>query len=203
MVVSRALMGVAIPLAAVRLRAPEAWLGAMIAGGFLSDIYDGVLARRWGTATAALRIADSAADTVFYVGVLVAVVERHWPVIHARLWLLAVLLGLEATRVVFDWVKFRRMASYHSYASKAWSALLALATVALLCFNDGFWLTTVAIAWGILCDLEGLAMSALLPRWTHDVKNLRRALSIRQKMLAQPLPVQIQGNRLSQVERSR
>jgi phosphatidylglycerophosphate synthase len=189
MVVSRALLGVAIPLAAVRLRAPEAWLGAMIAAGFLSDIYDGVLARRWGTATAALRIADSAADTVFYVGVLVAVVERHWPVIHARLWLLAVLLGLEATRVVFDWVKFRRMASYHSYASKAWSALLALATVALLCFDGGFWLTTVAIAWGILCDLEGLAMSALLPRWTHDVKNLRRALRIRQKMLAQPLPV--------------
>ena len=189
MVVSRGLMGVAIPLAASRVRAPEAWLGAMIAAGFLSDIYDGVLARRWGTATAALRIADSSADTVFYVGVLVAVVERHWPVIHARLGLLVVLLGLEATRVVFDWVKFGRMASYHSYASKAWSALLALATVALLCFNRGFWLTTVAIAWGILCDLEGLAMSAVLPRWTHDVKNLRRALRIRQKMLAQPLPV--------------
>jgi phosphatidylglycerophosphate synthase len=189
MVGSRALLGVAIPIAAARLRAPEVWLGAMIAAGFLSDIYDGVLARRWGTATAALRIADSAADTVFYVGVLVAVVERHWPVIHARLWLLAVLLGLEATRVVFDWVKFGRMASYHSYASKAWSALLVLATIALLCFDRGFWLTTVAIAWGILCDLEGLAMSALLPRWTHDVKNLRRALRIRRKMLAQPLPV--------------
>lgn len=182
-------MGVAIPLAAARLRAPEAWLGAMIAAGFLSDIYDGILARRWGTATAALRIADSAADTVFYVGVLVAVVERHWQVIHARLWLLAVLLGLETTRVVFDWLKFGRMASYHSYASKAWSALLALATIALLCFNRGFWLTTVAIAWGILCDLEGLAMSAVLPRWAHDVKNLRRALRIRQKMLAQTVPV--------------
>ena len=193
MVVSRALLGVAISIAAARMRAPEAWLGAMIVAGFLSDIYDGVLARRWGTATAALRIADSAADTVFYVGVLIAVVERHWPVIHARLWLLAVLLGLEATRVVFDWVKFGRMASYHSYASKAWSALLALATIALLCFNRGFWLSTVAIAWGILCDLEGLAMSAILPEWTHDVKNLRRALRIRRKMLAQPEPVANSG----------
>ena len=189
LVVSRALLGVAIPLAAARLHAPEIWLGAMIAAGFLSDIYDGVLARRWGTATAVLRIADSAADTVFYVGVLIAVVERHWPVIHARLWLLAVLLGLEATRVVFDWAKFGRMASYHSYASKAWSALLALATIALLCFNRGFCLCTAAIAWGILCDLEGLAMSAMLPQWTHDVKNLRRALRIRRKMLAQRQPV--------------
>jgi CDP-diacylglycerol--glycerol-3-phosphate 3-phosphatidyltransferase len=187
MVVCRTLLGAAIPLAAARLRVPEAWLGAMIAAGFLSDIYDGVLARRWGTATAALRIADSAADTVFYVGVLIAVVERHWPVIHARLWLLAVLLGLEATRIVFDWAKFGRMASYHSYASKAWSALLAMATIALLCFNRGLGLTTVAIFWGILCDLEGLAMSVILPQWTHDVKNLRRAVKIRRKMQAQPV----------------
>jgi phosphatidylglycerophosphate synthase len=189
MVVSRTLLGVAIPLAAMRLRAPEPWLGAMIAVGFVSDVYDGVLARRWGTATAALRIADSAADTIFYVGVLVAVVERHWPVIHARLGLLAALLALEAARMVFDWVKFRRMASYHSYASKAWSVLLALATIALLCFDRWFWLTTVAIAWGILCDLEGLAMSALLPEWTHDVKNLRRALRLRHEMLEQAVPV--------------
>jgi phosphatidylglycerophosphate synthase len=193
MVVGRALLGVAIPLTAMQLSAPEAWLGAMIAAGFVSDIYDGVLARRWGTATAALRVADSAADTFFYMGVLVAVVERHWPVIHARLGLLAVLLALEATRIIFDWVKFGCMASYHSYASKAWSALLVLATIALLCFNRGFWLSTVAIAWGILCDLEGLAMSALLPEWTHDVKNLRRALRIRRKMLAQSLPVTTTG----------
>jgi CDP-diacylglycerol--glycerol-3-phosphate 3-phosphatidyltransferase len=187
MVASRALLGVAIPITSARVRAPEVWLGAMIVAGFLSDIYDGVLARRWRTATAALRVADSAADTVFYIGVLVVVVERHWPVIHARWWLLAALLGLEAARIIFDWLKFGRMASYHSYASKAWSALLVLATIALLCFNRGFWLTTVALAWGILCDLEGLAMSAVLPRWTHDVKNLRRALRIRQKMLAQPV----------------
>ena len=189
MVVGRALLGIAIPLAAARLQSPEALLGAMIVAGFLSDIYDGVLARRWGTATAALRISDSAADTVFYIGVLIAVVERHWPVLHDRLWLLAALLGLEATRIAFDWVKFGRMASYHSYASKAWSALLAIATIALLCFNRGFWLTTLAIAWGILCDLEGLTMSLLLPQWTHDVKNLRRALRIRQKMLAASEPV--------------
>jgi CDP-diacylglycerol--glycerol-3-phosphate 3-phosphatidyltransferase len=136
-----------------------------------------------------LRIADSAADTVFYVGVLVAVVERHWPVIHERLWLVAALLGLEAARFIFDWVKFRRIASYHSYASKAWGALLAMATIALLCFDGAFWLTTVAIVWGILCDLEGLAMSAILPQWAHDVKHLRRALRIRRKMLAASVPI--------------
>jgi CDP-diacylglycerol--glycerol-3-phosphate 3-phosphatidyltransferase len=94
-----------------------------------------------------------------------------------------VLLALEALRAVFDWIKYRRLSSYHSYAAKLWGVLLATSTVALLCFNRGYWLLTAALAWGILCDLEGLTMTALLPVWTHDVKTLARALELRGTML--------------------
>jgi phosphatidylglycerophosphate synthase len=184
MVGLRAVFGPLLAIVALRMTAAEPWLGAMIAVGFLFDVYDGILARRWGTASAALRVADSAADTVFYIGVLAAVVERHWPVIRDRIWWLAALLFCEILRWLFDWAKYRRLASYHSYASKLWSALLATATISLLCFNRGFWLVTVALVWGILCDLEGLTMSALLPEWTHDVKTLRRAFALRREMLA-------------------
>ena len=163
---------------------PEPWLGAVIVVGFLSDVYDGILARRWGTESARLRVADSAADTVFYLGVLVAVVLRHWPVLRDRLGLLVALLLLEGFRLAFDWAKFRRMASYHSYVSKVWGILLAVTAIALLCFDRAFWLVSVALAWGIVCDLEGLAMSALLPEWTHDVKTLSRALKLRKQMRA-------------------
>ena len=159
----------------------------MIAAGLVSDVYDGILARRWQTDTAALRVADSAADTIFYLGVLAAIVERHWPVLRDRLWLLTALLALETLRILFDWMKFRRMASYHSYAAKAWGLLLAAATIALLCFNRAPWLITVALVWGILCDMEGMAMSALLPQWTHDVRTLRRALELRRQLPAQVL----------------
>ena len=183
----RALLGPALAVAARGMTAPEAWLGAMIAAGLVSDVYDGILARRWQTDTAALRVADSAADTIFYLGVLAAIVERHWPVLRDRLWLLTALLALETLRILFDWMKFRRMASYHSYAAKAWGLLLAAATIALLCFNRAPWLITVALVWGILCDMEGMAMSALLPQWTHDVKTLRRALELRRQLPAQAL----------------
>jgi CDP-diacylglycerol--glycerol-3-phosphate 3-phosphatidyltransferase len=183
MLVCRAILGPAIAIMA-RLPNPELWLGTMIAAGFLSDVYDGILARRWGTATPVLRIADSAADTVFYLGVLAAITERHWPVLRANLALLVALLALEALRWIYDWLKFRRMASYHSYAAKFWGVLLVAATLALLCFNRAFWLVTAALAWGILCDLEGLAMSILLPAWAHDVRTLPRAFAIRRGMLA-------------------
>lgn len=160
----------------------------MIVAGFLSDIYDGILARRWGTATAALRVGDSVADTVFYLGVLAAIVERHWPVLRDRLAWLAALLLLEALRMVFDWAKYGRMASYHSYAAKLWGILLAVATVSVLCLDRAYWLVTIAMAWGILCDLEGLAMSLMLPEWAHDVKTLRWALLLRREMLAGVAP---------------
>jgi phosphatidylglycerophosphate synthase len=98
MVGLRAALGPAIA-ATARLAHPEAWLGAMIAAGFLSDVYDGILARRWKTDTDALRMADS-----------------------------------------------------------------------------------VALVWGIVCDLEGLAMSMILQEWRRDVKTLRQALDLHREM---------------------
>jgi phosphatidylglycerophosphate synthase len=187
MVGVRAALGPLIALAA-RLAHPQPLLGAMALAGFLSDAFDGILARRWGVASDGLRVADSAVDTVFYLGVLVAIIERHPQALRERAWLLGVLLGLEITRMAFDWGKYRRMASYHSYASKAWGIVLAASAVAALGFDGGFWLLTLALAWGIACDLEGLAISMLLPEWTCDVKTLRRAIMLRRQMRASAMP---------------
>jgi phosphatidylglycerophosphate synthase len=45
------------------------WLGAIVVAA-LSDIYDGILARQWGGETELLRMSDSIADTVFFLGVV-------------------------------------------------------------------------------------------------------------------------------------
>jgi len=47
-------------------------LAALIVTALLSDIFDGVLARRWGCDTAAVRLFDSMADTFFYAFVVAA-----------------------------------------------------------------------------------------------------------------------------------
>jgi len=185
MVSLRALLGPVLAAVALCLRHPQAWFGAMMAAGFLSDVYDGILARRWGTETSRLRVADSAADTVFYLGVLAALVIQHGRILREQLALLVGLLTLEVVRMVFDWLKFGRLASYHSYLAKFWGILLATTSIALLCFDRGRVLLILALAWGIACDLEGLAMSFLLPRWSRDVKTLGRALAIRREMRAQ------------------
>jgi phosphatidylglycerophosphate synthase len=44
---------------------PGDWLAILVLLALLSDVYDGILARRWGVETPALRVWDSIADTVF------------------------------------------------------------------------------------------------------------------------------------------
>lgn len=150
MVCFRVLAGPLIALLAMRLPRPQLWLGVLIATGVLSDVYDGILARRWKTETPALRIADSTADIIFWLGILTAAIVRHSADLRARLGLVIAVLVLEAIQVGFGWLKFKRMPSYHTYSAKSWALLLAAAAVALLGFDRWAWLVTCSLGWGSL-----------------------------------------------------
>jgi phosphatidylglycerophosphate synthase len=161
------------------------WLGAIVVAALLSDIYDGVLARRWGGETPALRLWDSVADTIFYLGVVAALWLREPEVLRGNWKLFGVLFVLEGLRYVFDFWKFGKAASYHSYMAKAWGLLIAVAVVGVFSFDGLRWLIVVALVWGIGVNVEGLAMSLMLPRWKNDVKTLGRAWEMRKSMMAE------------------
>ena len=159
------------------------WLGLMVLVALVDDIYDGVLARRWGCDTPGIRLADSVADTVFYLGVAGALWVREPEVLRANAWLLAVLFGLEGVRYGFDFWKFGKGASYHSYLAKCWGLVMAVAVIGVLSFGGLWWLVRVSLGLGIAANLEGLAMSVMLPRWSCDVKTLGAAWRLRREML--------------------
>jgi phosphatidylglycerophosphate synthase len=179
LVIFRFLLGPLIVVMALRTVGPDIWLGVLFLAGPVSDIFDGVLARRLGTATPALRIADSGVDIAFYLFVLIAVCKLHWPAVRASSWLIFAVIMLEAVRLMVDLLKFGRIASYHTYTAKIWGLLLMLAVGSLLCSGRGAWLLALALAWGIVSELEGLAFSLTLEEWVHDVKSLPQALAIR------------------------
>ncbi len=89
------------------------------------------------------------------------------------------LLGLEGFRYAFDFWKFRKASSYHSYLSKFWGLVLASAILCALAMKGPQWLVTAAIVLGIIANLEGLTMSLMLPKWQNDVKTLGAAWRIR------------------------
>lgn len=164
-------------------RWPGSALSTIVLIALLSDIYDGVIARRLACETAAIRVADSLVDTVFYLGVLAALWLRKPEVVRSEWPLLAVLLSLECVRYLVDLSKFGKTASYHSYLAKVWGLVMAIALILVFASSAGGVLLVLALVLGIVSDMEGLIISLVLPRWQHDVKTISRALALRRAML--------------------
>ena len=122
---------------------------------------------------------DSIADTVFYVSALFAAWYLQSSILRPYLLALLVLAAVEVARYAYDFLKFGKEASYHMWSSKLWGLTLVLAFFALLVYSRAGWPVSLAIYVGIAADLEGLAISRVLPRWTTDVRTIFHALNLR------------------------
>jgi CDP-diacylglycerol--glycerol-3-phosphate 3-phosphatidyltransferase len=166
-------------LLAVAWPSPSAF-GACLVTAFLSDVFDGVVARRLGIATPNLRRLDSIADSLFYVGALFAAWYLHPQALVAHRTALVVLALLEIARYAFDLRKFGREASYHMWSSKLWGLALFAGFFSILALGRSGWAVALAVWLGIVADIEGLAISALLRRWRNDVPSIVHALRLRE-----------------------
>ena len=203
-----------IPAALVALRcaiAPyllwDAWDGetgplfiAAFLTAVLSDIFDGIIARRLGISTAGLRQADSWADRMLYGAVLTGAFLDHRPVMMAWRWGLGAIVLAQILWWGVNLAKYGRPASYHTYTAKLWGVALAVATVALFGWGDGGWSMGTAIAIGLIHTLEEIAMTLLLPTWQHDVLSINHAIKLRQATLAEQTEPSTHSSPLKTVE---
>lgn len=159
------------------------WL-AQGAAAALSDIYDGKLARRWNTVSSELRQSDSVADTIYAIGVAISFWLAEPEILMDHIWGIGTVLVLEALRYPLDWYRFGRGASYHAFSARLFGVVLIPVCFIVMGFGYAgpfFW---IALAIGLYSELEGIAMSLILPRWTHDVKHVGVALRIRREAAA-------------------
>lgn len=144
----------------------------------VSDIVDGMIARRLQVVNAWLRESDSRADLCLYLCVI-ACIGRVFPEVLADFWLP---LAMTVASQMLQWgtalVKYRRLASYHSYSAKFWGLSLVIATVALFGFHYAGLTFGATLLIGTLHNLEEVAMTLILPKWTFDVVTIQRAVEI-------------------------
>jgi CDP-diacylglycerol--glycerol-3-phosphate 3-phosphatidyltransferase len=166
---------------------PALGLTAIICAASLSDVFDGIFARRWQCISMFGSIADSLADTIFYLGVAAALWILFPATLRANRQLFAILIFVEAFRYVFDFWKFRKCASYHSYLARFWGTVMVAAVLSIFSLSglsalSRIALIRVSILLGLLANLEGFVMSLILPRWQHDVHTIFRAINLRKRM---------------------
>ncbi|MBD2663257.1 CDP-alcohol phosphatidyltransferase family protein [Richelia sinica] len=157
------------------------WFIIGFVAAFISDIFDGIIARRLGVSTANLRQADSWADVCLFGCVFISAWLVYSEVlISYRLPLLSVVV-VQLLWWIINLVKYGKPASYHTYSAKFWGLTLFIAIVSLFGFNYAglaLWLTCIA---GVIHTIEEIAMTLILPVWTHDVLSIFHALKIRHK----------------------
>jgi phosphatidylglycerophosphate synthase len=161
-------------------------LACMALSAAFSDVYDGVLARRWKCDGPGVRLFDTIADMIFYACVGVALWLCRPQIWHACAGAITAMLAIEALRWLLEIAKFGKPASYHSHLARCWGVVLAVGVVTALATPRGSLLIDAAMFVGIACNLEGIAMSLVLPVWTRDVRNLRAAWAIRRQ--SRPAP---------------
>lgn len=159
----------------------HAGFGVCLVLAFLSDVFDGIIARRLGIATPNLRRMDSIADSIFYAAAVFAAWHLYPDVILDHAMSLTVLAGLEAARYGFDLLKFKREASYHMWSSKLWGIFLFVGFFSLLAMGVSGWPFAMAIYAGIVADVEGLLISVVLKTWQTDVPTVFHALKLRNR----------------------
>lgn len=108
-------------------------LGYIVA--FLSDIFDGIIARKLEVSTVLLRQADSWADISLYVCVALSLWLVYPTVIISFQIPLLIAIAFQLTLFAVSLVKFGKFPSFHTYTAKLWGISLFIAVVGLFGFG--------------------------------------------------------------------
>jgi CDP-diacylglycerol--glycerol-3-phosphate 3-phosphatidyltransferase len=135
----------------------------------LSDIFDGVIARRLGVAHRWLRRFDSATDIVFYSCIFVTTCLVAGDVVRKAIIPLALLVTSEAACLVISLVRFGSLPAIHSYSAKIYGLAIFLAFVGVLAFDFGSWAFFVLTIIALIANAEIIAILLLSRSTPVDV----------------------------------
>ncbi len=152
---------------------------SLLSIGLLSDIFDGIIARKLKVSTPSLRRLDSTIDQVFFVCTAISCYLHCADFFRQNGFQLMVLIGTEVAVYILCFVKFKKEIATHSIGAKIWTLLLFATLVQLfadcsagIVFQLCFWL-------GILTRIEIALIIFILKEWTHDVPTFVHAIRIR------------------------
>lgn len=152
--------------------------GCLYIAAVISDIYDGVIARRLGVVTLRLRVADGCADMWLFACLIFGLWHGYRALVVPLAWPFGIGAFLQITSWAFCFWRFGKMTSYHSLLAKLTALALLVGVLALLFARTSVPLT-VALWIFVANILEEISMTAMLRSYHHDVWNLAVAWKLR------------------------
>ena len=154
-------------------------LAVLLILGLLSDIFDGIIARKIGSATEKLRRMDSQTDLVFWLCAGYCCYLLNPEIITKNRLSIALVFVMEALTYAYSIAKFGKETCTHALLSKLWGISLCVTFVSILGFGYGEIPFMLSIIIGFLAHIDVLLIIYFLPKWTHDVPSCYHAYCIR------------------------
>ena len=147
--------------------------------GLISDILDGIIARKQNISSSTLRRLDSQTDMIFWLSIGLATWILYPQIISDNKIAIWIILLMEISVYLISLLKFKRETCTHAFLSKLWGITLLIAFTFLLGFNHAGFPFFLAIAMGLISHVDRILITLLLPKWTHDIPTAYHAYLIR------------------------
>ena len=151
----------------------------LIALGLISDIFDGIIARKLNVSTPKLRRLDSTIDQVFWLAVVATAYIIDPVFFKDNILAIAIIIGLEAICYILCFLKFRKEVATHALSSKAWTLVLFATLIQIIAVNHSVVLFNICLYLGIITRLEIISIFLIIKNWTNDVPTVYHAVLIR------------------------
>jgi phosphatidylglycerophosphate synthase len=147
--------------------------------GLVSDILDGIIARKYNATSELLRRLDSQADLVFWLSIGISAWLLHPEIIAANNEWIIMLFIFEAFCYLLSFLKFGKETSNHAYLAKLWGLSLLAAFTSIIGFGVAGIAFYITIALAIIFYLDRILITLILTHWTHDIPSFLHACKIR------------------------
>lgn len=147
--------------------------------GLLTDIFDGIIARKLNISTQKIRRLDSTVDQVFFISVAIATFIQCSNFFYANALKLTILLSIEALTYVVSFIKFRKEIATHTIGAKIWTLLLFATLIQIIAQCNSKMLFEFCFWVGLLTRIEIIAIILTLKKWTNDVPTFYHSLMLR------------------------
>ena len=148
--------------------------------GLLTDVFDGIIARKLNISSEKLRRLDSGIDQIFFISVAVATYIQCPDFFKTNFVKLATLIGAEVMIYLISYLKFKKEVATHSIGAKIWTLTLFAALIEIMIHCRSVVLFELCLWLGVATRLEIAAIIFTLKKWTNDVPTIYHAVKLRQ-----------------------
>ena len=173
LIYSRILIGIVIGfIAFFEVNNHQISIVILMAIALLTDIFDGIIARKLNVSSEKLRIWDSNVDLFFWLASIVSIFFLNFNFVWENsIWIGSVIL-LELLSYLISLIKFKKTIATHSILAKFWTITLLLFLIDL-CLNRSSQIPFfICVGLGIISRIEILLIIFNLKKWTTDVPSI-------------------------------